>query len=183
MRNALRDTVQWPKSPGPGSPPARPSAHHAGAGPPTWDWNREASRTSARAAPCTLRGECTTGPTSGGHAVIILERSALVQLTLEKSSNTGTWDPETSSGARRRASPERTQPIRNERLRRSARVGQSLLRHLIQRGPGRLRSSKTVADAARTSFDVLQRQPSIFAGVRPQCGPSGPRGRSSFRRA
>jgi hypothetical protein len=44
----------------------------------------------------------------------------------------GTWDSITSSGARRRAYPERTQRPPSERLRRSAQGGQSLLRHLIQ---------------------------------------------------
>jgi hypothetical protein len=39
--------------------------------------------------PVHLEVQCTTGPTAGGHAVIILERSAaFVQLALGKSSNT-----------------------------------------------------------------------------------------------
>jgi hypothetical protein len=43
--------------------------------------------------PVHLEVQCTTGPTSRGHVVIILERSAaFVQLALEKSSNTSTWD-------------------------------------------------------------------------------------------
>jgi hypothetical protein len=40
---------------------ARPSAHQACAGPPTWDWNRVASPTSAWAARCTLRCSAQTG--------------------------------------------------------------------------------------------------------------------------
>lgn len=70
---------------------------------------------------------------------MLLERSAaFIRLALEKSSNTGTRDPESSGGARRRAYPERTQPIRSERSRRSAWVGQSLLRLLTLTPPSDL---------------------------------------------